>query len=90
MKIMIQPDSKAYVEQITARRTGVSYDMRRQKAWAMLANGERRQVVLQVPRAKPEGWPAGEYVVGPGSFIVGKFAGIALGDIELIPVPAGK
>jgi len=87
MKIVIPADSTVYQEQVTGRRSGASFTFNRQRAWAMLKNGERRQLGLSVPRSMPGGWPPGEYSVGEGSFIVGKFGGLELGDLELVPVP---
>lgn len=86
MRIVIPKDSAVYEEQVTGRRSGQSFTFKRQRAWAMLKNGERRQVGLSVPRANPGGWAPGEYAIGEGSFIVGKFGGVELGDLELVLV----
>lgn len=90
MRIMIPADSKVYDESVTGKKSGQSWTFKRQRAWALFANGERRQVSLDVPKSQPNGWPAGEYIIGPNSFMVGRFGGIALGNLELLPAPASK
>lgn len=84
MAIKIKIENGSVISENINGKNG-SFVSKRQEGWVDLPGGERRRIRIRVPRDHA-GFAPGEYMIGPGSFVVSQYGDLQLGTLELVAV----